>query len=326
MNTAAQILLSKINPGFTSTISSRISADKAVSDFVDHLVWLKNRHVKKAWQQKYIVDQTFNTIGIVRNDADIMAHCRVHLAVATNQLKKIVIRMKGEASQISEESLKRYGDVLSDYAFDLMPIATHLGRKTDPDYVFMEGMKNRHVMSSEIFRFSKQLARQSTVQTAEHQADHKISQIASVFVLRQALELKFQRLIGVMLYNREFEMPRLDHGFHYNFVLKNPGFFSFKAVEFSLLRRIFSWCNLIVHRAYQPWAWQVDYAHEVCEGFFAPRESEPGTMWSIHNAVEIRDLLTMQRLFVDHVLKLEKIEKDGPWATDFRDPEAMVIS
>jgi hypothetical protein len=75
--------------------------------------------------------------------------------------------------------------------------------------VFFIGSKAYGAYSWEVFRLSRQLALQSAYRGLPFHLDHKTSQIAAAFVLRQALECKFTRLIGVGFHDSSLGTPRV---------------------------------------------------------------------------------------------------------------------
>jgi hypothetical protein len=178
------------------------------------------------------------------------------------------------------------------------------------------------VLTLEVFNASRQLSRQSAFYGQPFRMDHKAAQIASVFILRQALESKFFRLVGVEIYDRNGNSPKLRHMFHYDFILANASYFNFRTVTFRDLRKVYEWCNDVVHRVYHPLAWEIDYAHKVCRGLFNPLRPEQNTRWSINNAVEINDRDGMQGNFIQHFVDNYD---HGIWTIEPLEPEAMCI-
>jgi hypothetical protein len=134
--------------------------------------------------------------------------------------------LRRPSQKISYTLLKRYTEIITDYLSDLKAIAEHLERQKHPDYTFFRGGKNYGVHTWEVFRLSRQLAIQSAFRGLPFHVDHKTSQIASVFVLRQALEQKFEPLIAVRIYNSSGQTPRLRHDVHYDFIANNPYYFA----------------------------------------------------------------------------------------------------
>jgi hypothetical protein len=148
--------------------------------------------------------------------------------------------------------------------------------------------------------------------------DQKSSQIASIFLLRQAMEVKFSRLIGVYFHDINGGTPRLKHDFHYKFIEDHIRFYDFKFVDFTLLQKIYDWCNVIVHGAFQPLPWQVAYAMQICAGLFMDGEHEGG--WSMYGGIVVNDKAAMQQAFCGY---FAASYDHGFWSTRFLEIEAF---
>jgi hypothetical protein len=321
MTKTARTLLAKLDFGpIKQHRKIRKSTDKCISEFLDHLHWLKSRHIKKNHSDGYLVSTCFEKPRVLKNDAEVNAYCRVHLAVAIKSLENLIKQIRGNNGKINHTSLRKYSEAIRDYLFDLRPLVEHLERRKDPSYEFFSGGKNYSVHTWELFRLSRQLAIQSAYRKEPFHVDHKTSQIASIFVLRQALEAKFERIIAVALYDSLGQTPKLRHGFHYDFINANPAYFEFTSVHFSLLKKLYDWCNVVVHRAFQPYAWQIDYAHSISSGLFASGNLNKNGGWSIHGGVRIHDLSAMQSAFI---AKFCKEYDHGIWCVETSTPEAV---
>jgi hypothetical protein len=169
---------------------------------------------------------------------------------------------------------------------------------------------------------SRQLAVQSAFRDNPIGIDHRVGQLTSIFVLRQALEAKFERLVGVGIYNKYGDTPRLRHGFHHDFIKTHRQYFNFKAVDFDNLETIYQWCNEVVHRVYVPVVWQISYAHLLYKGLFESISTAPNEKWSINNAVEINNPSAMQTDFMGH---FNLAYMHGIWALEAGEPEADTI-
>jgi hypothetical protein len=95
----------------------------------------------------------------------------------------------------------------------------------------------------------------------------------------------------------------------------------FRSVDFGSLKKIYDWCNELVHRLYQPFAWQIAFSHSICGGLFNPVPTAPGVGWSIHNSVKINNPSEMQSAFMKHFCDTYK---HGIWAVEAGEPEADV--
>ena len=301
MTKPAHQILEKIDPVFGGHRRKvRASAEKCISDLLSHLNWLKCRHIKKEYSDEYLISTCFKKPKALKNNAEINAYCRAHLTVSIKELENLVKIMRGDASRVSCSNLRRYKEIVQDY---------------------LGGRKSYGVHSWEVFRISRQLAIQSAYRKQSFHIDHKTGQIASIFMLRQALEAKFERLVAVNIYNSSQQTPKLRHGFHYEFINNNPTYFEFKSVKFSFLKKIYDWCNVIVHRAFQPYAWQIAYAHSICSGLFVAGDLNENGGWSINGGVRIQSLSEMQTAFINHFCSSYD---HGIWCMEAGKPEAGI--
>lgn len=257
--TIAHDLLVKIRPlkikGQKSQTITK-SADQLLQDFSAQIKFIKNRHVRKISEENYYVSSCFGKMRLLKNDVERNAFCRSHLVLADRCFDNLLIELKGDAPKISFKKAVSYGEIITDYIFDLKPIIEYLEQRKDPSFVFLRGHKNVGVATWELYRLSKQLAVQSAHRKTPMHFDHKNAQIVAVFALRQALEEKFFRLIAVAFYDAVASTPKIKHFFHYDFIISHPSYFTFKSVDFKLLKKIYEWCNEVVHNVYQPMAWQ----------------------------------------------------------------------
>lgn len=320
MSSPAHRLLRKLNTGKLFGKPVKESADKCLLDVLDHLKWLQSRHAAKTYSSEYIISTAYGKPRSLRKDSEVAAYCRVHLQLATKQFEILINGLKRKNGKVPIASLRRYSEIVSDYLFDLLPIAEFLERRKDANYEFFRGGKSYGVASWEIFRVSCQLAIQSAFRGKPFHIDHKTSQIASIFVLRQALEAKFNRIIAVYFFDKNEQTPKVKHDFHYSFIASNRNCFEFTSVDFHLLGKIYDWCNSIVHQAYQPLAWQIPYAQSVCSGLWAhgPLTHKGGS--SVHGGIRILDLEDMQSRFAEH---FAKSYDHGAWCVSFAKPEAV---
>ncbi|MCZ4303852.1 hypothetical protein O4G98_03825 [Zoogloeaceae bacterium G21618-S1] len=240
------------------------------------------------------------------------------MIVAISQFERLIAEMKAGHTEVKAEKLRKFSPLVHDYLHDLRPIVEYLERRKDPDYEFFRGSKSYQPMGWQLFRASRQLA-VMTVNSAIR-IDHNVSHIAAVFMLRQALEVKFERIIGVSLLDKWYQSPKLRHGFHYGFIKDNLSYFEFASVDFARLEQIYKWCSVLLHQAIQPFAWQLPYAFSVTEGLF---DSDPVTEtghWSIHGGVRICGKAAMQNAFAEHFVRSYD---HGIWCVQYGDTEAV---
>jgi len=317
----AHALLNVLRPPPGQPTPTDADADKAMGDFVAHLATLEGQHNRKVWSEQYLIDQVFGRARLFKKDAERSLYCRCHLKVALQQLSVLVGRLRNPLTgAVALASLNEWGETITDYIFDLADVVPFLQRRVQ-GYVYLNGGKNPTVHSWEVYNLSVGLAYQSTYSRQGFTLNHKAAQIASIAVLRQALELRFERLISVYLTNAKGKPPRLRHGFHQDFIVANPSFFRPQGFSIGDLKPVYDWCSEIVHQAYQPYAWQIGWALDLGGRLLASRPETPGGPWSIANGVEIIDVQAMQAAFEAYFLKNYD---HGSWRMTRQRPEALV--
>jgi hypothetical protein len=322
--TPAEVLLDKLGDRFSGDRYKDTSAEAALTLFVEHLDWLKSRHVKKSYQADYLVRTCFQKDPAPSNRAESNAYCRAHLSIAVEMFKLVVENLRAGKISIDVSVVNR-ADIIRDYIFDVKVIAEYLERQKNPSYQFFIGGKSHHLASFELFALSRQLASQSIVTGSENKLDHRAATVAAVCLLRQALELKFERLCAVNVYHEKKRRPRLKSDFYYVFICENINHFNFKYANFPHVTQVYVWCHNVVHQAFQPLAWQIDFAPVVTEKIFRPKEFEFGKSWSIFQAVEVADLALLRKKFEDYFMQSRKGDDRVGWKFEPFDPEAKVI-
>jgi hypothetical protein len=198
--TPAQALLKVLNPvpRAQAALPSDAAADKAMADFLADIAALDRKHNRgQSLSQDQLAEQIFRQSPTFKDERAIIPYLRYQLRVALEELTILDREMREQNNgSITYAVLSRYGRVIIDFLFDLREILPFLQRK-EAGWTFFNGVKNSHATSWEIFGLARGLAFQSTYVASGPPFDHKIAQIASIFVLRQAMELRFERLIAV---------------------------------------------------------------------------------------------------------------------------------
>ncbi|MEY9881200.1 hypothetical protein [Bradyrhizobium sp. USDA 329] len=293
-----------------------------MTEFVDHLAVLDRKHNGKSRSELYLIQNVFGRARLFKNEVETQQYCRCHLQVGVKELSKLYAHLKNSSGGIvTAASLATWADTIRDYIFDLGDIVPFLQRR-QADYVYLIGFKNPTMHSWEVFRLARSLAYHSVFLRQNGFAlDHKAAQIAAIAVLRQALELRFERLISVYPTDKKGKSPRLRHGFHQDFIVANPRFFQPQGFSIPNLRPVYDWCSEIVHQAYQPFAWQIAWALELSGRLLGARDAPPSEPWSVDNGVEIISVQEMQSDFEAHFLETYE---HGEWKMTRRRPEALV--
>tara|TARA_Y100000780_G_scaffold231541_1_gene257343 strand:- start:8277 stop:8981 length:705 start_codon:yes stop_codon:yes gene_type:complete len=210
-----------------------------------------------------------------------------------------------------------------DTLHDLRGFANFLHQRVDKDYTFFDGGKNAYQETVNLFRFAQALYYSTCSPKNPLRVYHNESHAASAFVLRQALEAKFERMVGVTAWDKNGNEPRLKHGFHYEFAKENPKFFDFQSLNFELVKRVYDWCSYVVHNAIQPLAWQMPYAFKICRGLYESGDLGPNGGWSRYGGVRVLNVGEMQSSFAKYLL--ENYDH-GRWCFYFKKPEAADFS
>lgn len=289
---------------------------------ISHLEWLVNRHASKKYSDDYLSSLCFSKAKWF-DTPTYNAYCKVNLKLGTTHLKHLLSEIKERPIAEIESTIADYQPFLHDTLHDLRPFATFLESKKNKNYVFFEGAKSATSESWALYDFAKSLY----YATCDHKNPlsrfHKESHAASAFVLRQALEVKFERIIGVTAFDLNGNEPKLKHGFHYEFAKKHSELFDFQDLKFDLVKRVYDWCSHVVHNALQPLAWQMPYAFDICHGLYASGDYGPNGGWSIHGGVRVFDIGEMQSNFSKYLLDNYD---HGVWCFYFRKPEAADFS
>jgi hypothetical protein len=321
-STPARVLLDFLSPDLVGTMRTDVEANQAMADLVAEIVALDLQHNRqKKITQQQLAEQVFGRSRIFKDRKALVPYLRYQLRTALEELEILYQEMKNQNNgAITVTALTQYSPILNDFLFDLLEILTPL-QQSVPGWEFFSGGKNSSVSSWEVFILARGLAFQSTWTGVGPFFDHKASQIASIGVLRQAMELRFERLIAVYPIDPKGKPPKIRHGFHQEFIAAHPRFFNSDGFAIKELRHLYDWCSEIVHQAYQPYAWQVCMALRRSGDLLRSRSKPSGEAWSIYNAVEIVDVEAMQTAYEDHFLSTYG---HGTWQMIRRRPEASV--
>lgn len=321
-STPARALLDLLSAAPGHPAPTDAAADKAMTDFLADIAMLDHRHNRsKRLTQDQLAEQIFRRNPTFRDDKAAIPYLRYQLRVAHEELTNLDQEMRNQNNgTITFAALSRYSPIIRDYLFDLREILVFLQQKVR-GWNFFNGGKNSDVSSWEVYILARGLAYQSTYAGTGSPFDHKAAQIASVFVLRQAMELRFERLIAVYPTDVKGKPPKLKHGFHQDFIVANSQFFLTNGFKIKELRHLYDWCSEIVHQAYQPFAWQISMALRRGGDLLHTQPAPTNQAWSIYNAVEITDVEAMQDAYEKHFLATYG---HGKWRFTRRKPEALI--
>lgn len=251
--TPAQTLLTMMMSNRALTTMTDAQVDSAVSALLAEIAALDLQHNKgKTIRPDQLDEQLFGRSRIFKNDKAATPYLRYNLRAAHEELASLVNELRNASNGIlTAATLIQFSAVFTDYLFDLREILAPL-QKNITGWRFFVGVKSFVISSWEVYRLARSLSIQSAWGPTGIHLDHKASQIASILVLRQAMELRFERLISVYPRDSKGNTPKLRHGFHQDFITTNPQFFNAGTLSIKRLRHLYVWCSEIVHQAYQP--------------------------------------------------------------------------
>lgn len=276
-------------------------------------VLLRSIFPGSTWSDEYVASTVLRKDEDFKSEAEFRQFCKVGLTVATAQLDKLKSDFK--APHLVDEFVSReHRTLIHDYVFDIKPYAEYLTIKNNGDgFSLFGGGKNYRIESFQFAKLAKSLFYNGIAGP-----ELKAVRATSVFALRQSLESKFQRCIGVALWDKHGNSPRLKHGFHVDFILDRDQYFSLPSNMKSILIA-YGWTNGIVHGGYQPLAWQVVYALDVCSSLFSGGAHKNDRGANIHGAIQIHRLDEMRQSFLEHF----RVSYDhGQWCVEFETPDA----
>lgn len=295
--------------------------ESELKSLVGYIGLLSDKHCKKKWSEEYVCEKIFSTKELFTL-SDYDAFCRVNLKIGYLKFRELASEISERSAAAFEDALRVLGEyekVLYDFVFDLKWVVEHLERKSNPDYKFFEGGKSHRAQTFHLYKFSKALAYIGVQNSGVMQSYHKEAMTASAFVLRQSLELKFERAIGVDIRDVNGGRPKLKHGFHYSFILNRADLFEIPSASLKNIKKVYDWCSDVVHKGHQPLVWQMPYAYDVCSGLYGWGEDGKGGA-SIYGAMRVLNMDVMQNEFAAH---FSKSYDHGVWCFGFHTPEAV---
>lgn len=277
-----------------------------------------NTYAKKSTSSEYLAQQCFIRKDFL-TDSEFEGYCRSNLRLATLYFGKLLRAV--EKSFSVGGPIENYFRLLADYMFDISYFVDHFEQKKDPEFELFSGFKSSYNFASRIYGLSKVLYSASLHHNNALSDYHREGITASVFVLRQALEKRFERAINVDIYDENYKAPRLQHGFHYDFMHKNVDLFDFNNIKFEELRCLYDWCSRLVHSAELPFVWTLPFAYDLCDSLFYGGDLSHLGGWSLHGGVRVLGFEEMQDRYIRYFFENNS---DGErWCIIRRDPEAV---
>ena len=194
-----------------------------------------------------------------------------------NDFKELV---KRENFLLSVHELKLIGA----YAADSVEVIEHvfLSKGNNIKYEF----SRRNVLNSvEPFRLSRYILGGLAADELENRA-------ASVFLIRQALELRIKNALGVHSFEGEGTLNKVS-GFIFVRILEENKHEIALPFDFIIFKKIVDWANASIHSGWVPPAWKIDWAHNYLEPLFMPISNK--RTYSLFGAIKVK------KTFLDNI-------------------------
>lgn len=245
----------------------------------------------KVHKDDYLIGQIYKENVFFRTEDEYTQLCRCQVELAHRCLKSMLEDIEKEPD-IYPSRIKH----IVDYIFDLAPFMDQIMKKKDPKYQFIGGGKSYSQSSIWMFREACNLFWSSTV-TDKNPLSHMSAVSLSVFALRQAVEIRFRRAIGIVKVVDEASLndAKLRHDLILEFVAENLDLIELKVVSMTNLAAIYKWTNFSIHNGIMPKMWEIQFALEYCRKAFQPDAHDPKKGWSIDSSIKIKDYDELKR-------------------------------
>ena len=150
------------------------------------------------------------------------------------------------------------------------------------------------------------------------------SEFMSIFELRQAMETRFRRLLGIKDITRGV---KISHGMIPNIIqrsISDKNFHPASGMTLIQIRHVYDWTDVSIHLMRTDFVWLVWKAFQVCGGMFSSAPRANGMM-SIHDSFEFsEDLLEKMRAeFVQEVRSANSSIKS--FSIAWGEPDAAIV-
>jgi hypothetical protein len=259
-----------------------ISSVKTFAAFLKEFDAWKPTIVKKEYSDDYLIGAIYKENVFFTKESEYTQLCVCHIEAASRCLHDIASEIGGD-----QHKYETYRHHIVDYLFDLNPVAKQVMKDTDATYEFIKGWKSMTESSVMLFKAARNLFWSSTLKTA-NPVEHRTALNLCVFALRQSLEIRFHRAIGIdKIVGPSLEAPKLRHDFFLNFVGDNLDLIQTNIASVSNLAHIYKWTNYSIHSGTFAKIWEIQYAFKYCAALFEPVPYKESEGWSLYSSIKI---------------------------------------
>ncbi|WP_160713138.1 hypothetical protein [Chitinophaga solisilvae] len=301
------------------------SAKDCLLGFASYLQDIVDRHVKKDKSENYdyVVGTIYKHQGKPKTKSESENYMKVSLCVGNHCFKLLVADLQKKDAGLKLTTITRHVDLIRSYLFDLKPFIEYFERKKNPNFVLFKGWKSFHNTSHELENISQNLYWNGIYK--QNIFDQKMAENIAVFTMRQALEIKFKRICGVLeIQDKDHNGLKIPHNFFPDFIRQQTDHIKIADVDLKLVLKVYNWTNKTIHNAENPFIWELKYALDIIEPFFRDGEyrGKRMTQSSVYGAVKI---INYAKLKAKLQTTLEtSFEKFKPITLKFTKPEAIV--
>jgi hypothetical protein len=283
---SAQLLISK---------KDHLSPE-SLKAFLDEFIAWKKLFIKKTYTDDYLIGAIYKENIFFTKESEYTQLCKCQVELASRCLADIQNEVNGDTTKCLA-----FRNHILDYLFDLKPYVEQVMKESGPSYVFIEGWKSTTQSSVMMYQEARNLFWSSMVDKS-NPVSHRSAVNLSVFALRQALEIRFRRAIGITkIIDEKINDARLRHDFILDFISDNLDLIEIKVGSMPNLINIYKWTNFSIHTGGMPKIWEIQNAFDYCIKAFQPDSPSKQTGWNIHSSVKIKDYAELKKRFETEV-------------------------
>lgn len=246
--------------------------------FSSYLTKLTNELSPNKLSEKMIYEWTFKNVLDLKKSRDIDCYFRCNLISAKKSLGRIIENL----SKIEVDEYQKR--ILKDFVCDLKPFIMRFD--SEQDYEWLVGNTNAHITN---FYFQLLSNTFWTGNVGQHPEEKKVLSSSSPFLIRQAIEYKIKRVLGIdyIMLNSKPDNKMMDKCFKAIESNKDKGYYSTK-FEFDILKKIYRWTHVYIHGGYRPEPWKTETAINYLSLFFYSGLTTDSNLFSLYAAVEVK--------------------------------------
>jgi len=276
-----------------------ISTAKCLKGFQAYLNHLTATSLKKdhSANASYVIGALFKNERAISKDVDLYSYAKINLALANRKLNDVIAEIEKSDPKLAYHSVRSCGDLIHEFVFDVRPFVEYFEQKKNPAFVLFKGWKSYHNSTTELFLISNNLYWNGSYK--QNIFDRKMASNIAVFTLRQALELKFKRLCGVIdVLTDKMDGVKIRHDYFPDFIRLNSELYVLPEMNITDLVAVYKWTNKTIHNAVNPRIWELRFAQDFCRPLFvwgSYTDTTGATTRSADGAVVLKDLGELQK-------------------------------